>query len=85
MLSVNNNSSFVPWCLHPNDNRVQVFEMFGADIGLTTNHVLKIMAEADDNDDGVIEYKECEFKSFLAHVGRPSCNLHAALLGQSSH
>eukprot|EP00752_Nemacystus_decipiens_P005237 g4753.t1 len=36
----------------------QVFEMFGADIGLTTNHVLKIMAEADNNDDGVIEYKE---------------------------
>lgn len=39
----------------------QVFEMFGADIGLTTKHVLKIMAEADNNDDGVIEYKECEF------------------------
>lgn len=35
--------------------------MFGADIGLTTNNVLKIMAEADNNDDGVIEYKECEF------------------------
>ena len=35
--------------------------MFGADIGLTTKHVLKIMAEADDNSDGVIEYKECGF------------------------
>lgn len=32
--------------------------MFGADVGLTTKHVLKVMAEADDNDDGVIEYKE---------------------------
>ena len=45
----------------PNDIRVQVFEMFGADIGLTTKHVLKIMAEADDNGNGAIEYKECEF------------------------
>lgn len=45
---------------HPNDNRVQVLEMFGADIGLTTKQVLQIMAEADNNDDGVIEYKECE-------------------------
>ncbi|CAN0314494.1 unnamed protein product [Ectocarpus sp. 12 AP-2014] len=37
----------------------QVLEMFGADIGgLSTKHVLKIMAEADNNDDGVIEYKE---------------------------
>lgn len=34
--------------------------MFGADIGLTTKHVLRLMAEADNNDDGVIEYKECE-------------------------
>lgn len=36
----------------------QVLEMFGADIGLTTNHVLKIMSEADENDDGVICYQE---------------------------
>lgn len=40
-------------------NTSQVLEMFGADIGgLSTKHVLKIMAEADNNDDGVIEYKE---------------------------
>lgn len=32
--------------------------MFGSEIGLTSNDVLKIMAEADNNDDGVIEYKE---------------------------
>ncbi|CAM9731190.1 unnamed protein product [Scytosiphon promiscuus] len=36
----------------------QVLEMFGTDIGLTTNHVLKIMSEADENDDGVICYQE---------------------------
>ncbi|CAM9106027.1 unnamed protein product [Pylaiella littoralis] len=36
----------------------QVFEMLGADAGLTPNNVLKIMAETDDNDNGVIEYKE---------------------------
>lgn len=32
--------------------------MLGADVGLTPNNVLKIMAETDDNDNGVIEYKE---------------------------
>lgn len=41
--------------------------MFGADIGLTTKHVLKIMAEADNNDDGVIEYKECKFAQRLSY------------------
>lgn len=35
-----------------------MFELFGSEIGLTSNDVLKIMAEADNNDDGVIEYKE---------------------------
>lgn len=40
--------------------------MFGADIGLTTKHVLKIMAEADDNSDGVIEYKECGYLLFIS-------------------
>jgi len=47
---------------------LQVFEMFGADIGLTTKHVLKIMAEADDNSDGVIEYKECGYLFILFKV-----------------
>lgn len=32
--------------------------MFGEGIGLTPKHVMTIMAEADNNDDGVIEYKE---------------------------
>ena len=32
--------------------------MFGASIGLTEKQVLKIMAEADNNDNGVIEYRE---------------------------
>lgn len=37
---------------------LQVLEMFGASIGLTPKQVLKIMAEADNNDNGVIEYAE---------------------------
>lgn len=37
---------------------LQVLEMFGASIGLTPKQVLKIMAEADNNDNGVIEYVE---------------------------
>lgn len=36
----------------------QVFEMIGSEIGLTSLHILEIMAEADSNDDGVIEYRE---------------------------
>lgn len=40
------------------DACLQVLEMFGASIGLTPKHVLKIMAEADNNDNGVIEYAE---------------------------
>lgn len=37
---------------------LQVLELFGASIGLTPKQVLKIMAEADNNDNGVIEYVE---------------------------
>lgn len=33
-------------------------EIFVAEIGLASKDVLKIMAEADNNDDGVIEYEE---------------------------
>lgn len=36
----------------------QVFELIGSEIGLTSVDVLHIMAEADNNDDGVIEYRE---------------------------
>lgn len=36
----------------------QVFELIGSEIGLTSLDVLEIMAEADNNDDGVIEYRE---------------------------
>lgn len=55
--------------------------MFGADVGLTPNHVLKVMAEADNNDDGVIEYKEflpvameiiqARFQDFIESFGSP--------------
>lgn len=36
----------------------KVFELIGSEIGLTSLDILKIMAEADNNDDGVIEYRE---------------------------
>lgn len=35
-----------------------MFELIGSEIGLTSVDVLHIMAEADNNDDGVIEYRE---------------------------
>ncbi|CAM9177686.1 unnamed protein product, partial [Discosporangium mesarthrocarpum] len=37
---------------------VEVFELLGEELGLTKNDVLKILAEADSNDDGIIDYKE---------------------------
>lgn len=64
--------------------------MFGADIGLTTKHVLKIMAEADNNDDGVIEYKECELQKRIepTHIvmhgpgNQTTTSLFEAVVGQ---
>ena len=38
--------------------RLQVLRLFGEEIGLTPKDVLKIMAEADSNDDDVIDYEE---------------------------
>lgn len=40
--------------------------LFGEEIGLKPRDILQIMAEADDNDDGVIEYQE--FLPFAAEI-----------------
>lgn len=37
---------------------MKVFELFGVEIGLTSRDILNILAEADSNDDGAIDYKE---------------------------